>query len=627
MTERLARGLALGVLALGIALRFAQLGADPYYYEWNGYLTDEGRWIAHARSLVLFGEIRSVGSLIHLIVAPLYQALSYVVFLVAGVTLWSTRLISAVSGSLLLVTVFVVLRRACRPEALVLALAMLAVEMDMVVLSRIAIPEMAAMSLTLLAFVLLVGEPIRSSRMFAAGLLMAAALGIKATVLPVMAIFVVIQLFRPVGEGGPSRAKALAAFTLGFLVLVAALAGALVAVGVGMGPSTIRSLGVIRGFFRPADLYGILATPFEDTLAPVLSVWTLAAWLGLLGWLAGSRGGALSPGEARLLHASTLWAGLFAAAMLLFEYFPSRYKIHLFVPLALVAAVGITAFQREGGPPTLGARLSGLGTWARVGTAVLLVLPTGVLLAATALTACARLRVDPLRIRTRYAVLVLAVLLVSALAVRRLRDGRPVDAFVWFPLVWTGAWMVAERIGGVRVVLWPSSTDEGAADRWLLLAVATAGTVAATYAGRRARVIGGPALVTAALLYVVLGLVRLAPGYLEPHYTMHAASRDLAGLLGDSSGRIAASGGEALFSDNRLRYRSLMGRRWPATPPEVLILASAFDDPEDRLDREYRLIRQYTIYVSPEFILGESSWNADGGEFRRTHVRVYRRAG
>src|SRR5262249_59793581 len=61
MTEHLARRLVLLVLVVGVVLRFARLGADPYYYEWNGYITDEGRWIAHARALRLFGEIGSVG--------------------------------------------------------------------------------------------------------------------------------------------------------------------------------------------------------------------------------------------------------------------------------------------------------------------------------------------------------------------------------------------------------------------------------------------------------------------------------------------------------------------------------------------------------------------------------------
>src|SRR5678815_508471 len=93
MTDRLARRLALAVLVGGVVLRFARLDADPYYYEWNGYITDEGRWIAHARALRLFGEIGSVGSALHLILAPVFQAGAYVVFALTDVSLWSARLV------------------------------------------------------------------------------------------------------------------------------------------------------------------------------------------------------------------------------------------------------------------------------------------------------------------------------------------------------------------------------------------------------------------------------------------------------------------------------------------------------------------------------------------------------
>jgi hypothetical protein len=133
------------------------------------------------------------------------------------------------------------------------------------------------------------------------------------------------------------------------------------------------------------------------------------------------------------------------------------------------------------------------------------------------------------------------------------------------------------------------------------------------------------ALVAVAAVYAALGLIRLAPGYLEPHYSMRAVSRDLGSLLAGAPGRIGAIGGEALFSENRLPYRSLMGGSWPASPPDVLLLAGLLNDPEGRLGREYRLIRLYAIHVSPEYIVGEVSWKATEGPFLRTNIRVYRR--
>ena len=45
--------LVIGVVVVGILIRFLYLNADPYYYEWSGYITDEGRWVQAARSFAL----------------------------------------------------------------------------------------------------------------------------------------------------------------------------------------------------------------------------------------------------------------------------------------------------------------------------------------------------------------------------------------------------------------------------------------------------------------------------------------------------------------------------------------------------------------------------------------------
>ena len=624
MTERLARGLAIGVLALGIALRVIQLGADPYYYEWNGYITDEGRWIAHARALVLFGEIHSVGSLLHLILAPLYQAASVGVFMLLDVSLWSSRLISVVSGSALLVAFWAAYRRVASPEALLLVLAMLAVEMDMVALSRLAVPEMAAMLLSLAAFLALMARRASRLRLAVAGLLTAAAVSMKATVLPLTAIFALIVLLRRDSERTTSRAAAVASFAAGLLV-PAILAGvALVAIGVGRTPSSVATLRAIGRFVALTDPYGLVAFPFDDALAAVLGVWALAAWLGLLGALA-EDGAPDEPGAAHLCGAA-LWAALFAGIMLALAYFPSRYKLHILVPMGVVAAVGITRLHRLG-MRALGAGLAARGALGRAGAALLLALPSAVVLGAAVLAVGARLGVDPQRMRVRYAVLIAAVALLSAVAWVCIRRARGIHAFVWFPVCWMAAWLVAERLSRIAPPFWPRPHEEGAALRWLLLVLAAAGAVVAARAARHGRAAGSAALLGAALLYGVVGLARLAPGYLEPHHTMRDASGDLGALLAGRPGRIGAVGGEALFSDNRLPYRSLMGGVWPASPPDVLVLAGLLHDPTGRLDREYRLVRQYAIYVSPEFVLGEASWKPFQGQFLRTNVRVYRRAG
>ncbi len=619
--ESLARGLALLVVLGGIALRGWDLGADPYHYEWNGYITDEGRWIAHARALALFGEIGSVVSPLHLLVAPLFQAASYGVFAAVGVSLWSARLISAVTGSALLVGFWLMARRRASPEALLLALTMLAVEMDTVFLSRLAIPEMAAMFLTFAAFALLAATPPRRLRLVAAGLLTAAAVGMKATVLPVAAIFALIALRRG-GAPGLSRGAALGAFAAGVLGPALLAGAALVGSGLAGLPSTAPSLRIIVGFIALTDVYALVAFPFDDALAPVLGLWALAAWVGLLGMLLDEARGDAVPGR-RDLEPAVLWAGLYTVTMFLLHYFPARYKLHVLVPLAFIIAMGLTRLQRQGGLQGLGAVLSRLDGLRRLGGALLLAVPTAVVLAAASLAAAAALGIDPERLRTRYAALVLALLAVSVFA--WLRRGRGIAVLVWFPLCWAGAWLLAERVRQVSPSFWPGAEADEPLLRWGLLLAAAAGALTAGGASRWGRTAAGGGLVAAAVLYAMLGLARLAPGYLDPHYSMRDVSRDLGARLAGDSGRIAALGGEALFNENRLAYQTIMGRRWPASPPEVLLLAGRLIDPGDRLAREYRLIRHYTIHVSPELVNKASTWDPTVGPFRRTRILVYRR--
>jgi Dolichyl-phosphate-mannose-protein mannosyltransferase len=621
---RLARGLALVVVAIGIALRFLDLGADPYYYEWNGYITDEGRWIAHARALTLFGGIDSVGSSLHLVLAPLFQAAAFAVFALFDVSLWSARLVSAVSGSAVLAAFWAAYRRLASPEALLLTLAMLAVEMDLVALSRLAVPEMAALGLSLAAFLLILGDCPGRARLVVAGAVTAAAVGMKATALPVVPILAAVVLTRrPAPAERLTRGAALASFAAGLLAPALVAGAALVAAGsAGMAPLA-GALRIVRGFAGLTDLYSLLAFPFDDALAPVLGIWALAAWLGLLGGLAGGEERADARAR-RHLVAALLWAGLFAPIMFLLDYFPSRYKLHILVPLAVLIAVGITQFQ-GGGVRGLDAALARLRRVRRLGAALLVALPTAVVAAAALLSLAAVAGLDPERLRVRYAGVLLLLGAVAGLVLHRLHRGRGIGFLVWFPVCWTGGWLVAERLSLVSPSFWPGTEGAGNALRWLLLLAAAAGATGAARAGRWGRPAAALSIVVAAALYAGLGMVRLAPGYLEPHYTMREVSRDLGVLLAGAPGRISALGGEALFSENRLPYRSLMGGQWPASPPHVLLLAGLLEDPQGRLDREYRLIRQYAIHVSPEYILGEAAWKPTQGQFRRTHIRVYQR--
>ena len=45
------------VLIFGVLLRVLYLDSDPRYYDWIGYMTDEGRWIFQARKMARFGAV------------------------------------------------------------------------------------------------------------------------------------------------------------------------------------------------------------------------------------------------------------------------------------------------------------------------------------------------------------------------------------------------------------------------------------------------------------------------------------------------------------------------------------------------------------------------------------------
>jgi hypothetical protein len=355
----------------------------------------------------------------------------------------------------------------------------------------------------------------------------------------------------------------------------------------------------------------------------VFGIWLLAAWLALVGPLA------LSPEAAdtstrRHLLATGFWAVLYAAILFVADYSPFRYWFHLLVPLALLVAVGITALQRV----DLGARVPTLAAWhglRRYLANAFVALPTAVILTPLVTAASAGLGLDPARARVRYACMVL-VLAAAAGAVHRLGRGRPLATFILFPGIWGLGWLLVQRLGAAPRLFWSTGGAGEDTARWLLAGGAAVGALALTAPAPRWGARGAAAgLVAATLVVSVAGLARLAPGYLHPHYSIREASRDLAVRLGDASGRIGAVEGEVLFSDNRLAYRSIFGRRFPSNPPDFLVMAARLDDPRGVLGRDYALIHVYSIHISPEYMRSEFPLGAPPESVARSRIRVYRR--
>src|SRR5262245_7603007 len=145
----------VSIVILGVALRVLFLDADPHYYEWIGYITDEGRWTDAARQLALFGRVAPPLWSLHVVVAPLFQLLSYVVFALSHVSVLSSRLLSVIAGCVVLLAFWVAFRRTTTPEALFVGIVPLAVQTDLVVLSRLAVPEMSSMALQFFLYLMI----------------------------------------------------------------------------------------------------------------------------------------------------------------------------------------------------------------------------------------------------------------------------------------------------------------------------------------------------------------------------------------------------------------------------------------------------------------------------------------
>lgn len=599
MIEALSRWLAVVVLVLGILLRFLYLDADPYYYDWIGYITDEGRWIAHARGLALFGQASDVGWSLHLTLAPLYQASNYVIFSVSTVSLTTSRLLSAMAGSALLVTFWLLMRRVASPPAMLVGVTLLALEMDVLVLSRLALPEMVVMALHLLVYALIVATPGSLGRLALAGLLQAVAVGMKVTALPVFAIFLIIILARAPTPGDRGRFRSLAVFGAGFAgpFVVGMLIWSLCCYPRGID---LQTLETIRLFVRPSSAYNTFAFLFVNSLAPIINTWAVALWLGIVGWTSSDD---LNPLLRRYLRTATIWWVLYTVMMLGLSYFPNRYKVHVFVPVAISIAAGLTLFQKVGlaGVDAALARSRGLTLALRLG---LIAFPTAVFLAPLPAAGLAWAVASPARLRFKLLAIAVSLALTGWILVQRRRRGSSAAFFVTFPVIAAIAWWTVRQPAFGGSPFWPSAFFLPYAGWWAAFLVATAAVTAlTTTAVRRAGAVGATRLVAVgAVACIVLSIANIAPGYADPHYSIQGASRRLGERLSGYGGVVWALNAEGLFTENTLRYVTILGEPdWRAIRPEVLVTVFDPRDSEEVLGREDCLIERLPIYVSPEF--------------------------
>jgi len=594
----LSRCLVVAVLLLGILLRFLYLDADPYYSEWVGYITDEGRWTTHARGFALFGPTFEANWSLHLYLAPLYQLSNYVIFSLSTVSVTTSRLVSAVAGSTLLVAFWLLTRRVASPAAMLVGLTLLALEMDLLVLSRLAIPEMAVMALHLLVYALIVATPGSLGRLALAGCLQAIAVGTKATALPTFAIFVLVVLARPSAPGDRGRLRSLAAFSAGFAgpFAVAVLAWWLCCYPQGIE----KTLRTIRMFVGPPSVYMAVEFFFTDSLASTINAWAVALWLAIVGWMSSDD---VDPRLRRLLWTATIWWVAYSVMMLGLPYFPNRYKAHVFIAVAICIAAGLTLFQKVGlaGVGAVLARGRGLAGALRLG---LIALPTAVFLAPLLAAGVGWALAYPSRFRLRLLCIAASLALTVWILDRRRRRGRSNIFYVTFPVITMIAWWTLRWTPLSAFPFWPSTSFLTHAGWWAAFLLATGLVTGLTNRSvSRAGAPGDTRLVpVGAMACIALSIASVAPGYVNPHYSMRGASRHLGELLSGYGGAVSALYADGLFNENKLRYVTILGAPdWRAIRPEVLVTVFYSGDSEGILEREYCLVQRYSLYVSPEF--------------------------
>jgi hypothetical protein len=620
-----ARLATVTVIVLGIGLRALFLDADPHYYDWIGYITDEGRWIDQARELALFGRMLEPDQFLHVLVAPLFQLASYIVFALSNVSVLSSRLLSAVSGCLMLVTFWIAFRRNTTPEALLLGIVPLALQVDLVTLSRLAVPEVTSMALQLFLYLAMTSRNSSALRYFGAGLTSLLVVGMKITAAPVVAIFSLF-LVRPPIRSYPTTDRRWAAF----LAFVAGLAGPLLILALVVlagRPQLLHSIystiGRVWGFLGVSEGYSAISFPFESPLAPALNLWGLAFWYALIGWRA-APSAAVDPESRRYFVTSALWSALYGGTMLLLSYFPDRYKVHILLPMCITVAIGVGLLQRAGliRIESAFAESRGLG---RPVNLALFGLPAAILVSPLLAAAIGVVGVETFRLRAKVLTLAASVVAMTLVLEWCCRRQRRLTFFVLFPVVAALPWFVVQRSGIADATFWPTESSPFPALIWLALLLA-AGIVSAAVAAR-AR---GPALtslqagiVLSATGYALVALVQLAPGYFSPHYTIRDTSRQLGTLLAGLSGPVASSDADGLFRENTLPYTLVSEHRWRSDKPEVVVTVFASADLEHILAEDYCQIGAYPLYVAPEYYRAHPTFTPASslGEI----ARVYRR--
>ena len=588
---------ALGLIfVMGAALRLVHLEADPVYPLWAGYITDEGRWTELARQFAIFRSLEPTDlALVHLVLAPLHQLASIGSFVVFGVSLTTARLVSAAFGLATMVGSCICFKRTLSLEATVFVAWTLSVQADLVFLSRVAIPEMGALFLELLAFAVLVSHPFDRRRALLSGVATAAALGMKATTAPVVLLLLAtaVSIHEP---GGPTRLRhRLSAYLAGLLgPAVAVLAIVLVGTRIlNLEPGPV--LESLSEFVRLSDPYTVIRRLSYTEAAPTLYALLLPFWaLGGLVVVAGIR---VPPSVRPLYIGSAVWAIGWIVTAAGMAYFPQRYLAHVVVPLALNLGAGITILQ-SGDGDDVGARLAHSVRSLRRGRLWLakfwFAIPVAAVTAPVALLPLGGAVSSSLSVRMG---LVLGIGCITGLLWPRDLGGRVSLVLALGPAAFVPTWLTIQRLHGGVVTFWGEG-ELVAATVGLVLLGAFILNASWLKKGRRRQ-----AQSYCLSYFVLMALPWLSeslPVVLAPSFTIRDASAVIVEHV-DPTSRVATGRASSLFLNTQLRYEEGLHR----TPPTEYVVTAFY--PIDR-SKEHL----YEVVAIREIRLG-AAYLARGG--------------
>jgi hypothetical protein len=526
------------------------------------------------------------------------------VFELAGVSLLSSRVLTALCGSGVLVLFWGFLRRAIGPLGLLVGLTLLAFQTDLVVLSRVAVPEMVLIFFQLAIYFIIVSRETSSWRMMTAGMLMAVMIAMKLTALVFFPIFSLIVLLMPRKTTNAAHVwRELVLFWTGFTLLLILLGSlGLFFLSQQFSGFVIHLQGfwsVITRFLVLSDIYDIVSFPFEDPLSSTFNLWALGIWVSMLAWLTAARDHVDSWSH-RYLTTSAIWFMFYLMVMLTLGYFPSRYMIHILLPLALFISVGVSLLQRLGIQGIIDHIVHSKGPTGLLSLGIVCA-PTASFILPLLASAAPLIGLDMERLRIKMACLFVSISATAYVLYRLKHNQQAVRFFLIFPLVGGMIWaLLSASVMGYS--FWPTRSFELYARWWVpaLLAAAGVAVVLSNVSARWSATRWAHGLTTLALFYLLTLAIKIAPGYVNPHYSMKNASRDL-GLILSGSSTIVTIAAESLFNENKLPYKSLFDTNWPAEKPEIIVVAFRHEWAKGIVARDYRQIKTYDLYVSPEY--------------------------